>query len=132
MIGDLVAIGMVIEGLRPDVFIMQRCLAPRQKTQADMNSVLRAEGVVISLALRYQWVLKYVFFALFYSPAQPITVILAFVFLGVSFWADKRLFLFSFFFFLGAWFRLQVWFPQDGSPPIGPDRIPRHTVGKLL
>jgi hypothetical protein len=39
MAGDLVAIGMFVEGLRPDIVIMQQCIAPRAKTQETMNSM---------------------------------------------------------------------------------------------
>ena len=85
--GDLTAILIIIEWIRPDKWIF-RLLARRQPTQQQMNNFYTLDSDLY-LPFRYQLILKWVFLTLMFCPAFPLLLPYGAVFCLASYCVDR-------------------------------------------
>lgn len=75
----------VIDFIRPDKWILRYVVAPRQSTQAEMNASYALDSETY-LPFRYQLVLKVVCITFAFSPAIPLLLPIAALFMYASYW----------------------------------------------
>ena len=88
VVGDLTAILGLIEFIRPDKLITRYIVAPRCKSQAEMNQVYALDSELY-LPFRYQLVLKMVCIAMTFCSAVPLLLPIATLFMFLSYWIDR-------------------------------------------
>ena len=88
VIGDCIVILGIIDFIRPDKLIKRYLIAPRAPTQTEMNQAYALDSDTY-LPFRYQLVLKVVCIAFIFSPAIPLLLPIAAVFMYASYWIDR-------------------------------------------
>ena len=92
LIGDLLFIGVVVDGLRPPDLFVKYFLAPRAKTQGRMNELFSIPAD-ITLSMRMQLLCKFLVLGLMYSFAVPILYLLLAGYCWSAQWVDRVNFL---------------------------------------
>ena len=92
VVGDLTAILLFIEFIRPDALIVRYLVAPRAPTQSEMNQIYALDSELY-LPFRYQLVLKMVFIAFTFCSAIPALLPIAALFMYLSLKIDRYNFL---------------------------------------
>ena len=88
LVGDFIFVGVLVDLFRPDVVFCRRVLAPRARTQRQMNAWFKRDADIY-VAIRVQLVNKMVVIGVMYGAAFPALYVLGFVFCVAAAWIDR-------------------------------------------